>query len=94
LYGRYSVRSNGGAVNGAVSGFPAIYIGIVSSGGLGFCEPRLFQPVQIRQDGGFQLQELFSFFEVVKTFFTLFESMAALAFSRRSVVALGRWTGK
>jgi hypothetical protein len=77
-----------------VSSFPAVYIGIVNSCDLGFCEPRLFQPVQIRQDGGFQLQELFSFFEVVKTFFALFESMAALAFSRRSVVALGRWTGK
>jgi hypothetical protein len=39
------------------------------------------------------LHELFSFFEVVKTFFALFESMAALAFSRSLAVALGGLSG-
>ena len=93
LHRRFSIRSHGGTVNGAVSSFLAIYIGIANSGDLRFCGPRLFQPVQIREDGGFQLHELFSFFEVVKTFLALFESSAALAFSRSLAVALGSWSG-
>jgi hypothetical protein len=80
-------------VYGGVSGLLTIYIGIANRGDLRFCGDRVFQPVQIRQDGAFQLHEPFSFFEVVKTLFALFESMAALAFSRSLAVALRSWSG-
>jgi len=80
-------------VYGGASSFLAIHIGIANSGALRFCERRLLQPVQIRQDGAFQSHEPFSFFEVVKTFFALFESMAAIAFSRSLALALGSWSG-
>jgi hypothetical protein len=70
-----------------------MHIGVATSGDLRFCKRRLFQSVHIRQDGGFQLHEPFSFFEVVKTLFALFESMAALGFSESLAVALGNWSG-
>jgi hypothetical protein len=70
-----------------------IYIAIANCDDLRFCDPRLFQPFQIRKDGGFQLPELFSVLEVVETFFALFQSRAALASSRSLGVALGSWCG-
>jgi hypothetical protein len=36
--------------------------------------PRLFQPIQIRVNGGFQLHDLLSFFELTEAFSILFES--------------------
>jgi len=36
--------------------------------------PRLFQPIQIRVNGGLQLHELSSFFELAEAFSILFES--------------------
>jgi hypothetical protein len=90
---RLSILSYGGAVNGAVSSFLAICIGIANRGDFRFRGPRLFQPVQIREYGGFQLHELPGFFEVVKTFLALFESSAALAFSRSLAVAMGSLSG-
>jgi hypothetical protein len=80
-------------VSGGASSFLTTYIGAANTGDLRFCERRLFQPVHVRHDGGFQPHEPFSFFEVVKTFFALFESMAAIAFSRSLAVALGSWSG-
>jgi len=90
---RFAIRSHGGAVNGAVSSFLVIYIRIANCGGLRFCGPRLFNLVQIREDGGFQLHELLSIFEVVKTFLALFESTATLAIFYSLAIALGSWCG-
>jgi hypothetical protein len=93
MHKRYSIRSHGGAVNSAVPSFPTIYTGIANRHDPRFGGPRFFQPVQIREDSGSQLHELFSLFEVVKAFSALFESMAALAFSRCPALALGSWSG-
>ena len=90
---RFSIRSHSSVVNRAVSSFPAIGIGIANRGDLRFCVPRLFQPVQICEYGGFQLHEFPSLSEVAKTLLALFESTAARAFSRNLAVALGRWSG-
>jgi hypothetical protein len=76
-------------VNDAVFSLLAIYIGIANSDDRWFHRPRFFRPIQIREDSGFQLHELFSFFEVFKTFLALFESGAALASSRSLAGALG-----
>ena len=88
LHRRFYIQSHGGPVSGAVSSFLAIYKGNANRGDLRFCGPRLFQSIQIREDSGFQLHELFSCFEVYKTFLALFESSAALAFSQTLSVAL------
>jgi len=93
LHRRFYIQSHGGTVSGAVSSFLAISKGNANRGDLGFCGPRLFQSIQIREDSGFQLHELFSCYEVDKTFLALFESSAALAFSRSLAVALGSWSG-
>ena len=93
LHRRFYIQSHGGTVSGAVSSFSAIYIGISNGLALRFRTPELFQPIQIRVNGGLQLHELLSFFEVVKTFFALSESSAALAYSRSLTVALGSWSG-
>jgi len=90
---RLSIRSHGGAITDGVSSFLVIYSGIARRYGARFCGPRLFYLVQIREDGGFQLHELLSLFEVVKTLLALFESSAALAVSRRQAIALGSWSG-
>jgi hypothetical protein len=71
----------------------AIYIGIANPSDLRSCGSRLFQAIQIREESGFQLHEMFSFFEVVKTFLALFDSRAALVFARILAVALGSWSG-